>query len=148
MGLLHAWFSIEISTNATVVVGILIFSMPFFKLKMYKELAFKYLLLSSILVWIVIFNHKAESPTFIIAMSGVAIWFMNNEKSTLNSFLFVATFILTSLSPTDIFPRFLREEFVKPYSLKALPCILIWIKIIYDMIMQKKILAENMSEHP
>lgn len=30
---------------------------------------------ASMLLWMVIFNHKAESPTFIIAVSGVALWY-------------------------------------------------------------------------
>ena len=29
--------------------------------------------LAAILVWVVIFNHKAESPTYIIAMMGIGI---------------------------------------------------------------------------
>jgi hypothetical protein len=33
--------------------------------------------------------------------------------------------ILTSLSATDLFPKFLYKEYVLKYSLKALPCVLI-----------------------
>ena len=140
MGWLHSWFSFEINKNMIVAVGVVIFLLPFFKIKMYKEFMFRYLIVSSILIWIVIFNHKAESPTFILAMTGIALWFVKSENNTLNFVLFLSAFILTSLSPTDIFPRYLREEFVKPYVLKAFPCILIWIKIIYDMI---KLRSEN-----
>lgn len=138
MGWLHSWLSIELNKNLIVAIGVAIFLLPFYKINLYKEFMFKYLAVSSILIWIVIFNHKAESPTFIIAMTGVALWFVQSEKNILNIILFVSAFILTTLSPTDIFPKYLREEFVKPYTLKAFPCILIWIKIIFDMIMQKK----------
>jgi hypothetical protein len=85
----------------------------------------------------VIFNHKAESPTFVIAIAGVTLWFVHSKKSTLNIMLFACAFIFASLSPTDIFPRFIREEFVKPYCLKAVPCIFIWGKIIYDLLALK-----------
>ena len=64
--------------------------------------------------------------------------FTASEKNKVNIALFVFAFILTSLSPTDIFPEYLREEFVKPYTLKAFPCIVIWLKIIYDMIRLNK----------
>ena len=37
-----------------------------------------------------------------------------------------AAFVLVSLSPTDVFPRVLREQIVQPFVLKALPCILLW----------------------
>jgi hypothetical protein len=138
MGWIHSWFSIDVNKNMVVAAGVILFLIPLFRIKMYKEFMFKYLLVCSVLLWIVIFNHKAESPTFIIAMSGVALWFVKSEKNVFNIVLFVGAFILTSLSPTDIFPRYLREEFVNPYNLKAFPCILIWFKIIYDMISLKK----------
>ncbi len=115
-------------------MGILAFLLPFSRFRMYKDKGFQFLLLCSVLLWIVIFNHKAESPTFIIAMAGVALWFVYSEKTKINIVLFISAFILVSLSPTDLFPRYLREEFVNPYVLKAFPCILIWFKIIYDML--------------
>lgn len=145
MGWIHSWLSIELNKNMIVAIGVIIFLLPFYKIKQYREFIFKYLIVSSILIWIVIFNHKAESPTFIIAMTGVALWFVQSEKNTFNIILFANAFILTTLSPTDIFPGYLREEFVKPYVLKAFPCILIWIKIIYNMIVlrEKRILPHN-----
>lgn len=137
MGWIHSWFYEGINKNIIVLTGVLVFLVPFVRIKLYKESMFTYLLLCSILIWIVIFNHKAESPTFIIAMAGVSLWFVRSEKTTLNIILFVLAFILTSLSPTDLFPKYLRDEFVHPYSLKAFPCILIWCKIIYDMMVLK-----------
>ena len=68
---------------------------------------------------------------------GIAIWFIVVEKSNLNLFLFIFAVILTSFSPTDIFPRFLREQYVKPYALKVLPCIFIWIDITYRLLTHK-----------
>ena len=106
---------------------------------------FRYLTLVSVLIWVVIFNHKAESSTFIIAMTGVSMWFITGKKNTLYIALFVFAYILTTLSPTDIFPRFLREACVKPYALKALPCVLIWIKLVYDMIRIKN--SEKLSQN-
>lgn len=138
MGWLHSWFNIELDKNTLVLIGAMVFLIPFALFSKYSNYTFKYLTLTSILIWIVIFNHKAESPTFIIAMTGVALWFVASEKSLLNIVLFCSAFVLTTLSPTDIFPRFLRNEYVIPYTLKAFPCIMIWMKIVYDMIVLKK----------
>jgi hypothetical protein len=41
---------------------------------------------------------------------------------------------LTSFSPSDLFPKFIRDEFIKPYSLKALPCVLIWLAVSYQLL--------------
>lgn len=132
IGWLYSWFCLDINKNIIVIVGIIIFLIPLIKIREYKYFAFRYLLLTSILIWIVIFNHKAESPTFIIAITGVALWFIKNDKSYINIVLLIIAIILTSLSQTDIFPRFVREDYFLPYTIKAFPCILIWMKIIYD----------------
>ena len=135
-GWLFTWFHID-AKNATVLIGALVFCLPFLKWKYYNDVQFKLFFLSSILLWIVIFNHKAESATFIIAVTGIAIWFFSQKRTLLNTILFGAAFIFTILSPTDLFPRSIRESFVIPYVLKAVPCILIWFKIMYDLLFFK-----------
>jgi hypothetical protein len=137
MGWINSWFRVDINKTLVALAGAAVFLVPFVKIKLYRNYMFRLLTLCSVLIWVIIFNHKAESPTFIIAMAGVAIWFISGKKSTFNSILFVLAFVLTSLSPTDIFPKVLRETFVIPYSLKVFPCILIWFKIIYDMVVMK-----------
>ena len=37
------------------------------------------------------------------------------------------------MSPSDLFPAYLRKEWVQPYALKALPVTLIWLKLCYEM---------------
>ena len=140
MGWLQSWFSVTADKIVLALIGAGLFLLPFIRVKMYKDYFFRLLGLSSVLIWIVIFNHKAESPTFIIAMAGVAIWYFMKKRSTLDLILFISAIILTTLSPTDIFPSFLRKNFVEPYVLKAVPCILIWAKIIYEM------MIENVAE--
>jgi len=134
LGWLHSWFGLDDIKLLALFIGLIILLLPFLRIKQYSNPLFRYLTLSSILIWVVIFNHKAESPTYIIAMLGVAIWFIISRKSTLNIILFSFAFLLTSLSPTDIFPRSVLNEWVIPYSLKAVPCILIWLKITYKML--------------
>jgi hypothetical protein len=139
MGLLNSWFSIEINKLIVVGLGAILMMIPLLNFKAYKSLKFRMFMLISILLWIVIFNHKAESPTFIIALSGVAIWYTIIEKNYINIFLFVLCILLTCLSPTDVFPKFIRDSFVNPYSLKALPCVLIWFAIVFQQLRFKPI---------
>ena len=137
MGWLNSWFSMNVSSLVVVLTGVVVFLLPLARIRAYKYFSFRYLTLASVLLWIVIFNHKAESPTYIIAMTGVALWFIEGEKSPINIILLVLALVLTSLSSTDIFPTYLRTDFIQPYAIKAFPCILIWMKIIYDMMLIK-----------
>jgi hypothetical protein len=137
IGWLHSWFHLDFNKNAIVISGAVVLLVPFSLMAKYTNYTFRFLSLTSVLIWIVIFNHKAESPTFIIAMTGIALWFAISQKNAINVALFSLAMLLTSLSPTDVFPKFLRDEYVLPYSLKALPCIFIWFKIIKDMMILK-----------
>ncbi len=138
MGLLYTWFGMTVNKTLILLTGVLLLSIPLLRFKQYGNYNFRLLTLSSLLIWVVIFNHMSESPTFIIAISGVSIWFITREKSILNIILLIFAIILTSLSPTDVFPKVIRDEYVTPYALKALPCVLIWIKIEYDLMVTNR----------
>jgi hypothetical protein len=100
--------------------------------KSYEEV--KYLFLAYVMIWVVIFNQAAESSTYIIASTGVAIWYVNSKKTVFDKILIVTTFILTVISPSDLFPVYLKKNFVDPYVLKAVGPIMIFIKIQYSLI--------------
>jgi len=125
-----------------LLVGLLLFSLPYLRISQFRFLEFRLLLLASTLIFTVIFSSGSESPTYIIAFAGVAIWFITQQKPFANwqVALFIFAFLLTSLSPTDLFPKSFRN-FVHLYSLKALPCVLIWLAIIYQM------MTENFKQY-
>lgn len=132
-GWLDTWFNFKPKGSWIVLVGIIMYLAPLVQFKKYGQDNFKKLILASTLIWVVLFNHKAESPTFIIAIAGVAIWFFSQPKSWINNTLLILALLLTELSPTDLFPPFIRQEYFIPYVVKVFPIILIWLKILYDM---------------
>jgi Glycosyltransferase family 87 len=115
--------------------GVILFLSTYLRINQYKHTAFRLMLLANVLIFTVIFSTSAESPTFIIAFIGVAVWFVLQPKpyKWYNVALLVFAIILTSFSPSDLFPKFIKETYIKPYSLKALPCVFIWLKITFEM---------------
>ncbi|HOY05115.1 MAG TPA: glycosyltransferase family 87 protein [Saprospiraceae bacterium] len=130
-GWLQTWFGWSPPKMAVTGTGLLILLISTFYARRLPQGAL--LTLASILLWVVIFNHKAESPTFVIAMCGVAIWYVTSGRSRWETALLVVTFILVSLSPTDIFPRLWREQIVQPFVLKSVPCIAVWVLLTIRM---------------
>ena len=133
VGWLKYWFYFEPKGVYVLGVGVLLLMVPFIRFIEYRNQRFRNMLMASILIWVVLFNHKAESPTFIIAVAGVAIWFFSQPKSLINKILLGLVLLFTQLAPTDLFPVFVREEFFKPYVIKVIPIILVWLKIQYDI---------------
>lgn len=118
-----------------ILGGLIIFGLPYLRIVQYKYKAFRYALLASVLLFVVLFSTGSESSTYIIAFVGVGIWYWSVpwKRSKWDIALMVFAFILTSFSPSDLFPAYLRKEFVQPYALKALPCAIIWFKLSYEM---------------
>ncbi|WP_316798849.1 glycosyltransferase family 87 protein [Pedobacter frigidisoli] len=124
----------DIPNGPMLLGGLALFLLPYMRISQYKEVAFRLMLLASTLIFTVIFSTGSESPTYIIAFAGIAIWFMlQPKKNWLVISLLIFAFVVTSLSPTDIIPRDVRY-FIRIYSLKALPCAIIWFTIIFQML--------------
>lgn len=118
-----------------ILGGLITIGLPYLRIRQYAHKAFRYTLLASVLLFVVLFSTGSESSTYIIAFIGVAIWYVAApwKRSKLDIALMVFAFILTSMSPSDLFPKYLRVHYVFPYALKALPCVIIWFKLIYEM---------------
>ncbi len=114
--------------------GLILLLLPLIKINNYKNTNWRMTYLSAILVWVVIFNHKAESPTFVIAMAGAALWFIASRKKYFRLSMIIIVFIFTGLTATDLFPYEIRENFIKPFAIKVLPCIMLFIFILFDLL--------------
>ncbi len=127
-----------------MLCGMALFALPYLRFKQYKFLSFKLSILASVLLFVVLFSTGSESSSYIIALLGVAIWYMVSQKkgSWLNVSLVVFAFLLTSMSPSDLFPSYVKKTWILPYALKALPCALIWIKLIIELCVRDYSTAE------
>ena len=131
-GWLHTWFGLQPPKFWITAIGLSIQLLAVLVQAYRKQSVIP--ILASLLIWVVIFNHKAESPTFIIAVTGAAIWYFSikNPKVSDQLLLWIA-FFLASITPTDLFPRSLFNQWVQPYTLKAVPFIVIWAVIMIDI---------------
>jgi hypothetical protein len=144
MGILHSWFSLEISGSILLSAGTVLLLLPYLKTAFFRLYPFRLQMLASVLIWMVIFNHKAESPTYIIAMSGVAIWYFSQPGGRLNGVLFILCLVFTSFSSTDLItPGWINNRYVQPYAIKAVFCTIIWIKLMLDSFSGKSLIIQS-----
>jgi hypothetical protein len=136
MGMVRRIFQIGKLPNYWFTVpAAVLYVLPFLRKDQFSNLNFRLSYLALALIGVVIFSSSAESPTYILAVIGIAIWYVIQEqpRSFFMVFLLIITFILTILSPTDLVPRNIRELIVH-YSLKALPCCIIWVVLTYELL--------------
>lgn len=118
-----------------MIPGMVLFALPYLRFKQYQHAAFRQTILASVLMFIILFATSSENYGYIIAMTGVAIWYTAApwKRDKWDVALMVLAFILTSMSSSDLFYKPLWREVIKPYSLKALPVTIIWLKLTYEL---------------
>jgi hypothetical protein len=119
--------------------------LPLLRFKQYAAKWFRLSYLAIMLITVVIFSSGAESTTYVIAVAGAGIWFVLHYKEHRKSSiaLLVFLFVFTILSPTDLVPRFIKDNYIRAYALKALPCLLIWFWLVADVSFRRKLQTDE-----
>lgn len=135
LGMAHRISGLSFSDLWLILPGLLLFAIPYLRISQYKHVAFRETLLASVLMFVVLFSTGSESCGYIISFVGVVIWYTAApwQRNGWDIALLVFVFVLSSLSPSDLFPAWLRKEWVQPYALKALPVTLVWLKLCWEM---------------
>lgn len=137
----------SISNLVFLAFGLPLFAAPYIRISQYKHYAFQLMILASTLLFLVLFSSSSESPTYIIAVTGVMIWFfLQKVRSPWIIALVVFVIIFTCFSTSDLFPKNIRLNYIKKYSLKAVPCIIVWLRVIYELL--TKDFGKNYSLNP
>jgi hypothetical protein len=85
--------------------------------------------LCSVLLYVTLFNHQAERASFVIAFTGIAIWFASEPRAAWRTVLFGVALVTIPLMSTLIpLPIALRTPGVVLLRL-AVPTLLVWVAI-------------------
>jgi Glycosyltransferase family 87 len=141
MGMIRRTFRYAELSNLTVIVpAVILLGLPLLRFKLHQNTVFQLYYLCLALISVVIFSSSAESATYVIAMVGVAVWYVINMRRQSSFYIIVLVFALfiTSLCSTDLVPQFIKHDIVRKYALKALPCFVVWLIIIYNVAFKKE----------
>jgi hypothetical protein len=127
MGLVRAWFGVDWPHWPMQLAGLVVVLLPLVHRARYAERAFRLHLLGSLLVFCVLFNHQAESPSYSIAMTGASLWFAAAAPARWRTALLVACYAMVNLGSTDLMPKALAQAYYVPYMLKTVMLVPLWI---------------------
>jgi hypothetical protein len=128
--------NVHIPNLPFLVAAAVIFVLPLLRFKQFQSYKFRLQILATSLIMVVIFSTGAEHPTFIIAVAGAVLWMLIQEKpfTTTNIVLIVLLLVVTGLGLTDAMPKPIRQDIIAKYSIKAWPCILVWLMISWELL--------------
>lgn len=115
------------------LAGLFFLLAPLIRATEWGDANFRLRVLSSLLLFATIFNPQVESPSFVIAMTGAAIWYIASERRALEKILLALAFAIISVAPSGVFSQSVGD-FVVAHKLKVLPCLVLWIVIQYQLI--------------
>ena len=124
--------------------ALVLFALPYLRIKQWRNEGFRMTLLASVLLFTVLFSTGSESSSYIIAISGVCVWYFAApwQRGKADIWLLVFVFLLSSMGSSDLYPRVIKREYIQAYSLKALPCLIVWLKLCWEM------MVKNYEPHP
>ena len=124
--------------------ALVLFALPYLRIKQWRNEGFRMTLLASVLLFTVLFSTGSESSSYIIAISGVCVWYFAApwQRGKADIWLLVFVFMLSSMGSSDLYPRVIKREYIQAYSLKALPCLIVWLKLCWEM------MVKNYEPHP
>ena len=124
--------------------ALVLFALPYLRFKQWRNEGFRMTLLASVLLFTVLFSTGSESSSYIIALSGVCVWYFAApwQRGKADIWLLVFVFLLSSMGSSDLYPRAIKREYIQAYSLKALPCLIVWLKLCWEM------MVKNYEPHP
>ncbi len=124
-----------------LVISLLIMLVSFLQVGKWNHSRFKLLCLAGLFIWVVCFNHKSESSTYIIVMVGIGLWYFCRKRKWFDHVLIILVFFVLSVCFSDLVPRFVKNDIGFKYHLKALPAFIMWIRIIVEL------WADKFKEH-
>lgn len=143
IGLVRRIFNImDASALYVIIPGIILFGLQYIKTEKYGQLTYQLGILASTLLFMVLFSTGSESETYIIALTGVSIWFFLQEEPNKKWVIFLLLFTIfwTWITTSHLLPRSIRVDIFKRYSLKALPCLAVWLILVYQIITSRGII--------
>ena len=119
-----------------IIPNLILFCLAYLRHDQYKYVAFREMIMASALMFCVLFSTGSENSTYIIAFVGVALWYccVPWQRSCYDKGLMILVFIISSLSPGDLFPKVVYREFIQPYAIKAVPVAIVWFKLCYEIL--------------
>lgn len=128
MRLLHDIFGYEGPNWPVQLSGTVLLMLPLAR-GQWSDPQHRKLFLASLLMYAVIFNHKAEQPSFIIAIVGVAIWYAVRPRTLVRDLLAGAVFVGTVPVFLAVAIPTLPGGLMTPLLMTAGACTAVWVAI-------------------
>ena len=127
MQYVYMWFGADWPNWPVQLAGTVLLLLPLaLGRRQWGEYHFRLRCFCSILVYAVLFNHQSETATFVIAFTGIAIWYVSSGPSPWRTAIVAAMLLAMLLHDVEIVPLWVKDQIFVPHRLKGIPCVAAW----------------------
>ncbi len=127
MQYLYMWFGADWPNWPVQLAGTVLLLLPLaLGRRRWGEYRFRLRFFCSILVYVVLFNHQSETATFVIAFTGIAIWYVSSERNPWRTAVVAAMLLVMLLHDVEIVPLWVKDQIFVPHRIKGIPCVAAW----------------------
>jgi len=127
MQYLYLWFGADWPSWPVQLAGTLVLLAPLaLRRERWGDAGFRLLFLCSLLVYFVLFNHQSERASFVIAYTGLFVWYAAGESDRVRTGIALVALIVLVLHDLEILPWEARRVLIL-YRIKGIPCLAAWL---------------------
>src|SRR5438045_6406645 len=93
--------------------------------------------LGFVLVFCVVFNHRAERQSAVIALCGMVIWLLASPRSAWRTALFAVVYFLVGLTGATLMPDAIKR-LLAPEVRFSIPLTILWTVMLFDLVIVRK----------
>lgn len=148
-GFIKRVFHIPSLNGAIILIpAIVLFLLQYTQLKYRYNSRYRLYILCSTLMFPVLFSSGSEACTYIIALPAVCIWYVLQPATRANNIFLFFSILLVSFSHSDLVTPWVRKNIAMPYAIKALPCLVLWLMIVYQVLTRKFLVRKEPTPVP
>jgi hypothetical protein len=114
--------------GCTIVLAVLVA-----RLRDWDDRAMRLQFLGFVMVFCVVFNHRAERQSAVIAISGMVIWYLASPRAAWRTALFVIVFALVSITGSGFIPGAIKRVLVHQVRF-PIPLTILWLAMLGDLV--------------
>lgn len=132
IGMIHRLSGADFSDLWILLPAMLLYAAPLLRRSGWECHRYQWGVVASSLMCVILFSTGSESSGYVIAMTGIGLWFFLEERrpwSKMAIVLLWGAFLICGFGGSDLLPRAISRGIVRAYALKALPVLLIWLRL-------------------
>jgi hypothetical protein len=119
--------------GSAIILAVLILRM-----RDWKDRTLRLQFLGFVMVFCVVFNHRAERQSAVIALCGMVIWYLasHSRRAAWRTALFTIVYFLVAVSGTEIVPGSIKH-ILAPQARFSIPLTFLWLVMLGDLTLMR-----------